>query len=469
MKFALPDGTTVVGEPIVGYSSKDRPLKAALILHDTDDKETRKQLIKDFKKNMTVDILIVFNMLLTGFDAPRLKRLYFGRKLKDHNLLQAITRVNRPYKDMRYGFLIDFADIKRNFDETNQAYLQELNRFNDVEETGEGNATDTFTQVFEDKDEIISRMKEIRQTLFNYTYDNAEVFSSEISDTEDKAELIALRHALESARNMANIVRTFGDNEMKEQFSKLEITKLPSLLSEVKHRIGIVNQEEAFQTGEDTKILINEAMADIEFNFSKIGQEELKLISGGIELKEKWRRTISAFTQNEDQDDPEFITLREAFTQRFKEKGFVVDSIARFNEESKALDDVLKRLQEIQKRNNALIHKYKGDVKFARVHKRIREVNHERKETGKPPMFSFLDDEIMVILNIIKEDIDGKVYDRNDILKKDAYFARTVMSLIAQNLHHFPQIKPEMADYQFIQSKIAQQYINQYNATYFSV
>ena len=57
--------------------------KVGLILHDSDDKETRKQIIKDFKKNMTVDILIVFNMLLTGFDAPRLKRLYFGRKLKD--------------------------------------------------------------------------------------------------------------------------------------------------------------------------------------------------------------------------------------------------------------------------------------------------------------------------------------------------------------------------------------------------
>ncbi len=70
-------------------------LKARLILHDTDDKETRKQIVKDFKKNMTVDVLIVFNMLLTGFDAPRLKRLYFGRKLKDHNLLQALTRVNR--------------------------------------------------------------------------------------------------------------------------------------------------------------------------------------------------------------------------------------------------------------------------------------------------------------------------------------------------------------------------------------
>ena len=45
-------------------------------------------------------------MLLTGFDAPRLKRLYFGRKLKDHNLLQSITRVNRPYPGMRYGFVV---------------------------------------------------------------------------------------------------------------------------------------------------------------------------------------------------------------------------------------------------------------------------------------------------------------------------------------------------------------------------
>ena len=89
IKIKLPDGSCVLGVPMVEYKSKYRPLKAGLILHDTDDKETRKQIIKDFKKNMTVDILIVFNMLLTGFDAPRLKRLYFGRKLKDHNLLQA--------------------------------------------------------------------------------------------------------------------------------------------------------------------------------------------------------------------------------------------------------------------------------------------------------------------------------------------------------------------------------------------
>lgn len=466
IKIKLADGTYVVGEPEVDYKSAYRPLKAGIILHDTDDKETRKQIVKDFKKNMTVDILIVFNMLLTGFDAPRLKRLYFGRKLKDHNLLQAITRVNRPYPGMRYGFVIDFADIKRNFKETNEAYLRELNRFNDVDETGKEAATDTFTQVIEDKEDIVNQMKKIRQTLFDYSYDNAEEFSSEISTEEDKAVLLDLKQALESAKNMANLVRTFGDEDMKEQFAKLEITKLPQLLSEVQRRIGIINQKEAFSTNDETKTLINEAMMDIEFTFSKIGQEEMRLISGGAELKEKWQRTIASFTQNFDQEDPEFMSLRDAFMERFKEHGFVIDTIAKFNEETQALDEIVKRLQDLQKRNNVLLKKYKGDEKFARVHKRIREVNKQREEKGQKPMFSFLDEEIAAILNIIKEDVDAKVYDRNDILKKDAYFGRTVMALINGCLYHFPQIKPEMDDYKFIQTRISQQYINQYNATY---
>ena len=73
-------------------------------------------------------------------------------------------------------------------------------------------------------------------------------FSSEISTEEDKAVLLDLKQALESAKNMANIVRTFGVDEMKEQFAKLEITKLPQLLSEVQRRISIINQKEAFNT-----------------------------------------------------------------------------------------------------------------------------------------------------------------------------------------------------------------------------
>lgn len=451
-------------------ASSPTDIKARLILHDSEDKETRKQIVKDFKKNMTVDVLIVFNMLLTGFDAPRLKRLYFGRKLKDHNLLQALTRVNRPYKNNRYGYIIDFADIKRNFEETNEAYLRELNRFNDPNEDGTG-VTDTFTQVLENPQEILDTMKEVNDTLFEYTLDNVEEFSSEISTIQDKEELLKLKKVLEAARDCGNLVRTFGDDDLKEKFAKVELTKISDMLKEVQHHITIINQKEAFNADEQTAVLVNEAMQDIEFTFSKIREEELKLISGGRELQDKWRDTIRAFMDNIDQDDPEFISLREAFTQRFKEHGFVIDSIAKFNEETAALDSIIGRLKAIQKANKALLGKYNGDAKFARVHKRIREVNHKRKEKSEKPIFTFSDFEISVILNMIKSEVDQRVYDKNDILKKDAYFEQTVMSIVAGMLYHFPQIceSATIDDYDFVKNGIARQYLNQYNDTYTAV
>ena len=182
-------------------SSVQGHLKAGLILYDSDDKETREKIVDDFKRNFKIDILIVFNMLLTGFDALRLKRLYLGRKLKDHGLLQAITRVNRPYKSNKYGYIVDFADIKKNFEETNAAYLRELNRFSDPKETGLDNIPNTYAQVIEDKDALIAQMKAVRQTLFEFTTDNMEEFSSEISTIEDKEELLRLKKALMSARD----------------------------------------------------------------------------------------------------------------------------------------------------------------------------------------------------------------------------------------------------------------------------
>jgi type I restriction enzyme R subunit len=446
-------------------TSEKSYFKAGLILHDSDDKETRKQIVKDFKKNMSIDILIVFNMLLTGFDAPRLKRLYFGRKLKDHNLLQALTRVNRPYLKNRYGFVIDFADIKENFETTNEAYLHELNRFNDPEETGEGNETDTFRQIIEDKDSLITQMIEVRQVLFNYTIENVEEFSSEISTIEDKQELLILKKVLISARDCCNIVRTFGDEELKTEFSRLEITKLPQMISEVQHAIDTINQKEVFEGAEATRHLINEAMQDIEFSFRKIGEEEMKLISGGIELQDKWRRAIQSFTENIDPEDPDYITLREAFIQRFKEHGFEVDSVSEFEKHSKALDEVLKKLTVLMKRNAILLKRYNGDVKFARIHKRICEENIKRSKNNEKPILSLYDEVVMNILLSIKINIDQKVFDRNDILKKDAYFEQTVMTQIKEGMKKL-SLECEREDRIFIQSRIARQYLNQYNVTY---
>ena len=441
-------------------------LKAGLILFDSDDKETRKQIINDFKKNYTIDILIVYNMLLTGFDAPRLKRLYFGRKIEDHNLLQAITRVNRPYKNMKRGFLIDFADIKKNFDETNAAYLQELNRYNDADTDPDDNLPDMYNQVMEDKDALIGQMKLARQALFSYTTDNAEVFSTEISSLEDKKVLIELRKALELAKDAVNLVRTFGDDALKKDFEKLNIEKLPQMLSEVNHRIAIINQKEAWNNSDATQFAVNEAMMNIEFNFSCIGTEELKIIDNGTELREKYKRALRGFLDNFDHEDPVFVELEQEFKRIFDKHGFTPENLAVYNEQNRAMDDILKRLEELRKNNEVLLRKYNGDTKFAYVHKRIREENKAREPKHQAPIISKFDEDIVQALLTIKGTIDAKVFDRNDILKQDAYFGKTVMKEIADGLAHFPQIKPEMPDYLFIQQRVAKQYINQYNAYY---
>lgn len=454
-----------VQEELNKYASKKTNFKVGLILHDSDDKETRKTVVKDFKKDMTIDILIVFNMLLTGFDAPRLKRLYFGRKLKDHNLLQAITRVNRPYKNNRYGYIIDFANIKENFEQTNEAYMKELTRFNNPDETGEGNETSTFMEVIEDNNALIKQIKDARHTLFEYTTDNLEVFSSEVSAIEDKAELLELKKTLISARDCCNVVRTFGDSELKSTFAKLEISKLPDMISEVQRAIVAINQKEIFNLDDETNQLVNEAMENITFNFHKISEEEMKIIAGGVEIQEKWKKTIRAFMSNIDQDDPKFITLREAFMKRFKEYGFVINNIEEFNEHTKLLDDILKSLSKLQRKNSALLRKYSGDAKFVRVHKRIHEENESRVTGEQKPVISDYDESIKAILLKLKDEIDQKVYDRNDILKKDIYFEKTVMTLLSLSMKKVG-ITGTRDDRLFIQSRISKQYLAQYNDIY---
>ena len=72
------------------------------------DKELRK-----------VELLVVCDMLLTGFDAPILQALYLDKKLRDHGLLQTIARVNRPYNELKgHGLALDYYGI---FDHLNEA------------------------------------------------------------------------------------------------------------------------------------------------------------------------------------------------------------------------------------------------------------------------------------------------------------------------------------------------------------
>jgi len=81
------------------------------------DSDERDSIVKAFKEEDDPKLLVVHNMLLTGFDAPVLKTMYLDRNLKNHNLMQAIARTNRPAAGKENGEIVDFQGVFENIDE----------------------------------------------------------------------------------------------------------------------------------------------------------------------------------------------------------------------------------------------------------------------------------------------------------------------------------------------------------------
>ena len=103
-------------ESVVIFTSSHND-KAELAAHRTTTAE-RKQLINRFKNpDDSLSLIIVVDMLLTGFDAPIEQVMYLDAPLKEHNLLQAIARVNRPYKGKEAGFIVDYWGVSQNLSE----------------------------------------------------------------------------------------------------------------------------------------------------------------------------------------------------------------------------------------------------------------------------------------------------------------------------------------------------------------
>lgn len=115
--------------------------------HYKEDAE-RKKLIRQFKRRITeeeqklgnnIKIFIVCNMLLTGFDAPIEQTMYLDSPIRDHNLLQAVARTNRPYDDKvsklskEFGRIVDYVGVFQNYKDALNYDPEDIGEFEDVE------------------------------------------------------------------------------------------------------------------------------------------------------------------------------------------------------------------------------------------------------------------------------------------------------------------------------------------------
>lgn len=412
-------------------------IQSALILHDVGDKDSRKQQTEDFKDGK-IDILFVYNMLLTGFDAKRLKKLYIGRVIKKHNLLQTLTRVNRPYKKFKYGYVVDFADIRQEFDKTNRAYFDEL-------QSELGSEFDKYSDLFKSQEEIEEEIATIKEQLFRYDTLNSEIFSQQISQIEDRNKVIEIKKALENARNLYNIIRLQGDYQLLE---KLDFRKLGELLNEVSRHLDFLNLKEKIKDDVDSTYLLNEALEDVIFAFKKVSEDELVIAD---QLKDILRKTRETLNINIDKEDPEFISLYEELKRLFKKKNLDEITQEEMKENIGDLEKIYERITELNRKNNLLKEKYKGDPKYTRIHKRI-------VERGS---FNKKESEIYNILMDVKQQTDEKVLINTNILNNDGYFEGLMKQTVVNNFQK-GNVNLDYDSAMYVTNTVSKQYLNEF-------
>jgi type I restriction enzyme, R subunit len=411
----------------------------ALILHDAGTKSTRKDLVDDFKEGK-IDILFVFNMLLTGFDAARLKKLYLGRIIKAHNLLQALTRVNRPYRGYRYGSVVDFVNIETEFAKTNKDYFDEL-------QSELGDELQSYSDLFKTEAEITADIEAIKDALFHFNIENAEIFSQQISQITDRAEMRNIVKALNDAKSLYNLIRLAGQYELLE---KLDFRKITQLSTEANNHLTLLNQRIALENADDSINILNIALEDVLFTFRKVSQAEMVIAD---ELREQLRRTREGLGGNFDQGDPAFVTLKEELERLFKKKNLSEITQAEMVENIKTLRDIQTRARELERKNQLIRAKYANDEKYARLHKRL-------LAKGEP---TANERKLFEALSAFKAEADARISQNAQILSNEAFAKAEMTRLIIEQIKNKHQLPLTAENAQFINTLVMKEYLAEFH------
>lgn len=434
------ESAKLVAEPRASYKIETRQnLTASLILYDENDKLIRKDLISAYKLGK-IDLLFVYNMLLTGFDSKRLKKLYLARVVKNHNLLQALTRVNRPYKKYRFGHVVDFADITKEFKETNQNYFEELQQ-------ELGDEMQSYSNLFKTREEIEADITNIKEKLFHFDVNNAENFRLQTDEIKDKTKLIELIKVLNNARELKNIIRFQDEADLLET---LDFYKLNQLLKVAQSRLDILNLVEDLNSDSHNSNILNLALEDIFFQFEKISEEEMILAD---KLKDQLRKTREELQRNFDQASPEFVSLREELERIFKNKNLDEVSQEDMRENITILSKIYDEVKELNRKNNNLRDKYEGDEKYVRIHKRLL----ENKTT------SAKETQIYNALMETRNVVDGIFLKNINLMQNDEYFKEEVLSIVIQQFIDEQKLKLDFDTIEKINHLIVNEYLYQFN------
>ncbi|MCQ2727478.1 DEAD/DEAH box helicase family protein [Helicobacter pylori] len=413
-----------------------KKLQSSLILHD---EQEVKEKIYSFKHKDT-DIVFVFNMLLTGFDLPNLKRLYIHRELKDHNLLQALARVNRPYNNMSFGYLIDFVGIKENYDKTTDDYLKELNQFNQ----SDSNIKDDLKNMFADREVLEKDIKNAYDDLFNYPIDDVEDMTSAIVNISGMNELLKVSHAINTLKERYNLIRTSSDEKilsLKEKMDIEKISKISSMLGKKAKQLHALKNINEPKNPNDL-IVLEDLIALLDFKIEFKESKELHF-KEKEEISAKYKQAKEMLEKIPDKQDKEVQKISKELSKLIQEPL----TNHNFDRISHSYSVIISQLQQHKEQTTNLLNKYNNDRAYVITHKRL----HNRL------MEENISKGIFTLLSALKIAIDEDISKRQEILNEED----TLKATIAKKLRDAFKENPSLKDLQKEEKFIAQTLFNE--------
>ncbi|MGL2643398.1 DEAD/DEAH box helicase family protein [Helicobacter pylori] len=404
-------------------------LQSSLILHD---EQEVKEKIYSFKHEDT-DIVFVFNMLLTGFDLPNLKRLYIHRELKDHNLLQALARVNRSYNNMSFGYLIDFVGIQENFDKTTDDYLKELNRFNQSGANSDSNIKD----IFADRNILEKDIKNAYDDLFDYPIDNIEGMTSAIVGMSAMNELLKVSRAINTLKERYNLIRTSNDEKilsLKEKIDIEKISKISSMLHKKAKQLHALKNINEPKNPNDLMIL-EDLIALLDFKIEFKERKELRF-KEQEEITTKQKQAKEILEKIPDQQDKEIQKISKELSKLIQEPL----TNHNFDGISHSYSVIISQLKQHKEQTTNLLSKYNNDRAYVITHKRL----HDRL------MEKNISKGIFTLLSALKKALDERISKRQEILNEETTLKNAIKAELRDAFKEYPSLKDLEKEKEFI-------------------
>ena len=390
--FRLTNGDDTIGGMIVCSSNpqakkikrwfdEQSDLTAGLVISDEEiPASVNKQTQISFKETLQPDILVVHQMLTTGYDVNRLKKMYLLRNAKEHTLLQTISRVNRPYKSpvgktYQYGYIVDFVDISEEYDRTIEMYLKEIEADFGDDEEGHG----SLTGLIIGPDDVNAKYQKYKRELESMIDTaNLERFSKQLT--------FMTKDALLTIRRILNGIKTchteFKLSRAEEYAAQIDIEHIKKLLKAVQARIDFVNLSSTPTTM--MEIISNKEIVEILYEFLKTKIEILdmsKLAEAMAQFvdKDEYKTMVDLVTkvQDEIKKNRNHNQIAMVKLDEVLQKLFAMLDIANLDNINEELRAILEEARRINEENERLSARYDGSYAFVKTYTDAIEVHPE--------------------------------------------------------------------------------------------